>query len=144
MPSQATLAASRSRNTSISTNDDKSDWQCWLVDESIRRTVITTFMLKRVYNDLKLGYDSPTNLRIYITTQAALWGAQSDIGWRRAREGQEPLEIRVTQWEEAIAETKPMDLEELGILIMAMLWGLDATRTWLGQDLTVQYNLETA
>ncbi|KAH8883168.1 hypothetical protein GQ53DRAFT_753069 [Thozetella sp. PMI_491] len=141
---QATLAAPGSTGTSIVTIDCESDWQSWLVDESIRRTVITTLILKGVYSFLKFGYDCPTERRVYFTAQAALWGAQSDIGWRRAQEEKERLEIPVTHWEEAIAKAKPMDLEELGVLIMTMLWGPEATRTWLGQDFTIKHGLETA
>ncbi|KAF2794219.1 hypothetical protein K505DRAFT_324909 [Melanomma pulvis-pyrius CBS 109.77] len=140
---QATLAASGLTDTSIVAIDCRSDWQSWLLDESTRRTVITAFMLKGVYSFLKLGYDSPTELRVYFTAQAALWGAQSDVGWRRAQEERERLEIRVTHWEEAMAKAKPIDLEELGVLIMTMLWGLQTTRTWLGREFTVKYGLET-
>lgn len=140
----ATLAAPGSTDTSIVTIGCKSDWQSWLVDESIRRTVITTFMLKGVYSFLKLGCDSPTDLRVCFTAQAALWDAQSAIGWCRAQEETERLEIWVTRWDEAITKATPMDLEELGVLIMTMLWGPEATRTWLGEDVTVQYGLETA
>ncbi|APA12007.1 hypothetical protein SS1G_05579 [Sclerotinia sclerotiorum 1980 UF-70] len=139
-----TLAAPDSTDTSVVTIGRKSDWQSWLLDESIRRTVITTFMLKGVYSFLKLGYDSPTDLHICFTAQAALWNAQSAIGWRRAQEETERLEIWVTRWDEAIAKAKPMDLEELGVLIMTMLWGPEATRTWLGEDVTLKYGLEMA
>jgi hypothetical protein len=140
----AALAAPGSTDVSIVTVGCKSDWPSWLIDESIRRTVITTFMLKGVYSFLKLGYDSPTDLRVCFTAQAALWDAQSAIGWGRALEDTERLEIWVTRWDEAIAKAKPMDLEELGVLIMTMLWGPEATRTWLGEDVAVKYGLETA
>ena len=140
----ASLAAPGSTDTSVVTIGRRSDWQSWLVDESIRRSVITTFMLKGVYSFLKLGYDSPTDLRVCFTAQAALWGAQSATGWCRAQEETGRFEILVTHWDEAIAKAKPMDLEELGVLIMTMLWGPEATRTWLGEDFAVKFGLETA
>ncbi|KAH6719549.1 hypothetical protein BKA61DRAFT_630122 [Leptodontidium sp. MPI-SDFR-AT-0119] len=100
-------------DTSIVKQGCKSDWQSWLVDESTRRTIITTFMLKGVYSFLKLGYDSPTDLRVCFTAQAALWDAQSSIGWCGAQEETERLELWVTRWDEAIAKTILKDLEEL-------------------------------
>jgi hypothetical protein len=139
----ARLAASGLTDTSDITIDRGSEWQSWLVDESIRRTVITAFMLKGVYSFLKLGHDTPVEIRVYFTAQAALWGAQSDVGWRRAQEEKERLEIWVTHWEEAMTKTTPADLEELGVLVMAMLWGLDTTRIWLGSDFSVKYDLNT-
>ncbi|TGO65679.1 hypothetical protein BOTNAR_0075g00290 [Botryotinia narcissicola] len=138
------LATLGSTGADIVTTGCKSDWHSWLVDESIRRTVITTFMLKGVYSFLKLGYDSPTNLNVCFTAQAALWNAQSAIGWCRAQDKTERHEIWVTRWDETIAKTKPVDLEELGVLIMTMLWGPEATRIWLGEDITLEFELERA
>ncbi|ATZ50136.1 hypothetical protein BCIN_05g05140 [Botrytis cinerea B05.10] len=138
------MAAPGSIDTSIVTVDRRSDWQSWLVNESIRRTVITAFMLKGVYSFLKLGYDSPVDLDMCFTAQAALWNAQSAIDWCRAREETEQLEIWVKHWDEAIAKAKPVDLEEFGVLIMTMIWGREATRKWLGDDITLKYGLEMA
>lgn len=121
----------------------ESDWPSWLLHESIRRTVITTYMLHGVYNFLRLGYDTPAELRVYFTAQSALWGAQTEVGWHRAQEETERLEVQVTDWEEMIAQARPSDLEELGVLIMIMLWGLEATRKWLGRDFSVKHGLET-
>jgi hypothetical protein len=118
------------------------NWQRWLIEESSRRTVITAFMLKGVYDFLKLGYDNAPNLQMSFTAQSALWNAQSEIGWRRAHSEREQLEVQVTYWDEVIAKAKPSDLEELGVLIMVMLWGIDATKKWLGQSNISRYGLE--
>ncbi|KAJ6150130.1 transcription factor gsfR2 [Penicillium samsonianum] len=120
------------------------DWQRWLIEESCRRTVITAFMLKGVYEFLKLGYDTVPDLRMSFTAQAALWNSQSEISWRKAYSERERLEVRVTHWDEAIAKAKPGDLEELGVLIMAMLKGIEATGEWLGHTHFIRYGLEGA
>lgn len=119
-------------------------WRCWLIEESIRRTVITAFMLKGVYSYLKLGYDTAPDLRMSFTAQAALWNSQSEISWQRARGERDWLEVRVTHWDEAIAKAKPDDLEELGVLIMVMLKGREATGKWLGHTHNLRYGLEGA
>lgn len=141
---QTALVSQTPATTTIAAIDCESDWQSWLVDESVRRTVITTFMLQGVYNFLKCGQDSPPELSFTFTAQAALWSAQSNIAWRKAQEERERLVIQVTRWDEGVAKAKPMDLEELGILVMTMIWGPEATRTWLGKDFTVKYGLDTA
>ncbi|KAF5868369.1 putative transcription factor cys6 protein [Botrytis fragariae] len=130
-----------STEMSIVTTGSDSNWNSWLVNESIRRTVIATFMLNGVYNFLKLGYYVPTKSHQCFTAQAALWGAQSAHDWTRAREETARLEIWVTRWDEKIANVKPADLEEFGVLVMTMLWGLEATQTWLG-NLHVKYGFE--
>ncbi|CAI7636697.1 unnamed protein product [Penicillium palitans] len=103
------------------------DWQHWLIEESSRRTVITAFMLKGVYEFLKLGYDTVPDLRMSFTAQAALWNSLSEISWRKAYSERERPEVRVTHWDEGIAKAKPDDLEELGVLIMAM-YGLEEAK----------------
>lgn len=121
------------------------DWRRWLIEESSRRTVITAFMLKGVYGFLKLGCDTPPDdLQMSFTAQAALWNSQLEISWRRAYSERDPLEVQVTYWDEAMAKAKPDDLEELGVLIMTMLKGTEATRKWVGHSHAIRYGLEAA
>lgn len=60
-------------------------WQRWLVEESSQRAVIAAFMLKGVYNFLKLGYDENPNQELSFTAQVALWDAQSEFAWWMAQ-----------------------------------------------------------
>ncbi|KAH8627197.1 hypothetical protein IG631_16965 [Alternaria alternata] len=125
--------------------DSADDWQFWLTTESIRRTIITTYILSGIYNFLKLGYDGPTpDLRLSFTAQTALWGAQSESGWRWAREDAsvENLEIRIERWDEAVTKAKPEDLEEMGVCVMVMLWGVESARGWLGREFVGQFGLD--
>ncbi|KAJ5105268.1 hypothetical protein NUU61_002615 [Penicillium alfredii] len=62
----------------VEKNNDR--WQNWLLDESVRRTVITCYTLQGMYSYLKNGWDNSHNefkcLSFY--TQKALWDASSD------------------------------------------------------------------
>ncbi|KAF7588658.1 hypothetical protein BBP40_005409 [Aspergillus hancockii] len=120
------------------------EWRDWIIEESSRRTVIIAFMLKGIYDFLKLGYDTVPDLRMSFTAQTALWNSQSEFGWRKSQSEREPLEAWVSYWDEAIAKAKPGDLEELGVLIMAMLQGIEATREWLGHSYSVRHGLAEA
>lgn len=117
------------------------EWRHWIIEESSRRTVIIAFMLKGIYNFLKLGYDTEQDLRISFTAQAALWNSQSEFNWRKSQSEREPLEVWVPYWDETIAKAKPGDFEELGVLTMAMLKGIEATREWLGHSYAVRHGL---
>lgn len=130
--------------TQVTDASFESPWVSWLDDESIRRTVIVTHMLSGIYNFLKTGFDKPVDVRVYFTAQAALWDAQSDVSWSIAYAEKERLEMKVTQWEEEVTKAKPADLEELAVLIMAMLWGLHSTQMWLGRELFGSYSSEIA
>jgi len=41
-----------------------------------------------------------------------------------------------------MGRARPEDLEELGVLLMAMLKGVDATREWLGEGFAARYGVE--
>jgi hypothetical protein len=71
-------------------------------------------------------------MSLRITLQAAMWDAQSEIGWRKAGEQKERLGFNVTKWEEGMKRAGPGDMEELGVLIMVMLWGQEKAGVWLG------------
>lgn len=117
------------------------DWHVWLFSESVRRTVVTTFLLRGVYNYLKTGVDSPTVVGVYFTAQQGLWNAQSEAGWARARDESLELQVLVNAWDEVMMLASPDDLEELGVLIMSMLWGLRTTQNWLGYEHSIRYGL---
>lgn len=125
-------------------SSDSHVWQFWLFSESIRRTVVTTFLLQGVYNYLKTGTDRPTVVGVYFTVQEWLWSAQSEAGWTRAKTQRLELQVLVSEWDGVMALASPSDLEELGVLVMSMLWGLKATQNWLGYDASVRFGLENA
>jgi hypothetical protein len=118
------------------------EWLTWLFSESIRRTVVTAFMLQGVYNYHRTGDSTPTVIGVYFTAQAALWDAQSETSWCRARDERLELQVLIHSWDNMMALASPNDLEELGVLVMSMLWGLRSTQHWLGYDHSVKYGLD--
>lgn len=137
-------AISMPRHPVSTFSNDSNEWQLWLFSESIRRTVVTTFLLQGVYNYLKTGTDRPSVVGVYFTMQEGLWNAQSEAGWTRAKTQKLELQVLVSDWDEVMALASPSDLEELGVLVMSMLWGLKGTQNWLGYDVSVRFGLETA
>ncbi|OAL54668.1 hypothetical protein IQ07DRAFT_665001 [Pyrenochaeta sp. DS3sAY3a] len=119
------------------------DWHAWLLSESMRRTVVTTFLLRGVYNYLRTGNDSPTAMDLHFTVQESLWNSQSELRWNRARNEKIELQALVNAWDEVMVLASPTDLEELGVLVMSMLWGLRATQNWLGHEFSLKYNLDS-
>lgn len=118
------------------------EWLNWLLEESIRRTVFMAIILKECYGYLKFGYDKVSVKGLGITAQAALWDAQSEFGWRTAYCERSRLEMRLVHWEDDLATAKPDDLEELGVLTMAVHRGLESTAEWLGKIHVARFGLE--
>jgi hypothetical protein len=119
-----------------------SNWLHWLFEESVRRTVFTVTMVKALYDFLKHGFDEVSEDRLCFTAQAALWNAQSEYSWRTAWHKHERLEVRSSNWTHDIEKATPNDLEELGVLTMVSIWGLESSVEWLGQDRVAEYGLQ--
>ncbi|KAJ8115992.1 hypothetical protein OPT61_g2487 [Boeremia exigua] len=117
------------------------DWHIWLLSESLRRTVVTAFMLRGVYQYLKSGTHCPTVVGVYFTAQEGLWNAQSELGWNRVRNEKVELQVLVNACDELMALASPTELEELGVLVTSTIWGLDATKEWLGYACSVKHGL---
>jgi hypothetical protein len=78
-------------------------------------------MLKGVYDFLKTGVDAGPIFQVSFTAEAALWRAQSETGWYSTLVEKKHFEVQVSHWDAAITTAVPIDVEELGVLVMAML-----------------------
>ena len=121
-----------------------SHWNDWIFEESCRRTVLTSYMLQGIYSFLKFGWDnvSPKVAMLSFTAQAALWNAPSEFHWRDSSKDKNAFPITICQWDTAMEGVKPTDLESLGIMMMALIKGMDITCEWLGRDSLAPWGLE--
>ena len=121
-----------------------SSWQDWILSESIRRTVLTSYMLQGVYSFLKLGHDKVYGKvnKLSFTAQSALWNAPSEFYWREALKNRDHLEVTIGQCGDAINSAQPTDFEELGVMILASYKGMDITSERLGKEHLARYGLE--
>ena len=79
-------------------------------------------MLKGVYDFLKTGVDTGQGFQVSFTAQVALWHARSETDWCSVPVEKEHFEIQVAHWDAAIIFAAPDDMEELGVLVMAIFW----------------------
>ena len=121
-----------------------SSWQDWIVSESVRRTVLTCYMLQGVYSFLKLGYDKLSGKvdQLAFTAQSTLWNAPSEFHWREALRSRNPLEVTMGQWDDVMDSAQPTDFEEFGVMIMAAYKGMDIVSERLGKEHLPRYGLE--
>ena len=111
-------------------------WNDWIFHESCRRTILIAYMLHGVYSFLKVGWDNVSGKvdRLSFTAQHGLWNAPSEYHWKTVSKETKHLQVTINQWDIAMEDATPDDLEELGILILACLKGLDITRGWVGKQ----------
>ncbi len=118
-------------------NADKSpSWKDWIYQESCRRTILTSYMLQGVYSFLKFGYDNVSCKvnNLSFIAQAALWNASSEYHWREVCKEKQHFQVTIREWDTAMNGIMPNDLDELGIVVLTGLKGLDITRQWLGRE----------
>ncbi|KAF4333431.1 RAS small monomeric GTPase [Fusarium beomiforme] len=120
-------------------------WETWSFDESVRRTVITGHCLHGLYSFLKNGWDDAHHEFPVLSFfgQRALWCATSRFEWESAVAKSHALPIRFAHWDSDVATAKPEDMEELGIIMMALTKGVDECCHWVGENLLLKFGLKT-
>jgi hypothetical protein len=109
-------------------------WIGWLVDESVRRTVLTAYALLGTYTALKYGYQRTWGRmrNMGFTAQKALWEAGSAFAWWKLNADKKPLKAQVGTWDADMEDAEPSDIEEMGLLFLVSIKGQDYASRWLG------------
>ncbi|KAH7128875.1 hypothetical protein EDB81DRAFT_906556 [Dactylonectria macrodidyma] len=107
---------------------DLSGWRDWVQTESIRRTVVFAELLDGVYTFLRFGWDraGARMAKLSFTGQVVLWEARSAAQWHQAMTQRPRFEVNISSFHDDIEAASPEDLDELGIIIRATYYGIDA------------------
>ncbi|KAH8698787.1 hypothetical protein BGW36DRAFT_376733 [Talaromyces proteolyticus] len=118
-------------------------WETWIFAESLRRTVICSYALQGLYCFLKNGWDDShhefQDLSFYA--QKALWEAPSMYYWKSALEEKSPLPVHFCNWDSDITDAKPSDIEDLGMMMMVLMKGVDHCSEWAGSQNLEKFGL---
>lgn len=140
--SQITIP-SRTENIISSTDPKSYAWRTWVLAESLRRTILVSFLLQGLYCYLKHGWNKVhfeiKNLSFY--GQQALWNAHSEYSWKLALSECSPLFLHLNTWDADMQNAKPSDMDDLGVLMMTVTNGVDGTRGWLGEGYRERFGL---
>jgi hypothetical protein len=117
----------------VSVNDP---WRSWIFAESLRRTLIVSFSVQGLYSFLKNGSDDShhdfEDMSFYA--QRALWEAPSEHYWRVALKEKPTLPLAFPDWDRGIADAKPSDIENIGMMMMVLIKGVDYCQEWAGEQ----------
>ncbi|KAJ5917672.1 hypothetical protein N7466_011226 [Penicillium verhagenii] len=118
-------------------------WRAWVSDECIRRTLIVGFSIEGLYSFLKHGWDASHHdfVDLCFYAQRALWTAPSEYFWLAALQDHLLLPVWFRTWEHDIDQAQPGDMEELGMIMMGFIKGIDYCRHWLGKDALQKFGL---
>jgi hypothetical protein len=127
----------------IHTESAHDAWWAWVFDECVRRTLIVGFSIEGLYSFLKNGWDASHHdfAELGFYAQRALWTAPSEYFWLAALQEHLLLPVWFRTWESDTAQAQPSDMEELGMIMMGFIKGVDYCRHWLGKEALHEFGL---
>lgn len=132
------LASSSTGPAAFTMSDDlASGWQRWLFSESVRRTIITSFMVRGIYAMAKQGYCrlGPVVTDMSFTSNSRLWVAKTPERWRRAVSETDPGWINRMNFSEMLSRADANDVDEFGVMMAVTYRGKEAVEDWMARDL---------
>ncbi|QYS97836.1 Zn(2)-C6 fungal-type domain-containing protein [Trichoderma simmonsii] len=112
--------------------DFESSWSGWIIAESVRRTLVTAYMLRGVYSLLKNGYCtlSPLVSQMSFTAQSSLWDARTESDWNRRRRNGKTYFVSCMDFSDIILSGTQDDLDDLGMMMLVTYRGYDSVMAW--------------
>lgn len=109
-------------------------WKCWILEESTRRTIFTSFFFSRIYEALretpnmtcdgKLGLDHSWYLSSY------LWHAQNAFDFAVAWAERPHFVVENLDFSWALKIAQPADVDLFGKMLLVTLVGIDDAKAW--------------
>lgn len=121
-------------------------WNEWLYAESLRRTVVVGFTLQGLYCFLKNGWDDSHHEfdQLSFYGQRALWLATSKFHWQAAIDNKNALPVRFSSWDTDVTNASHDDFDDLGVIMMALIKGVDHCCQWVGIQSLESFGLQQA
>jgi hypothetical protein len=136
-------SADSSDPTSSASSLVTDSWRNWVFAESLRRTVIVSYTVQGLYSFLKNGWEREYRelAKSSFYAQKALWVAPSEYYWQTALKEHYALPIQFRSWDLDMTDAKPSDMEDLGILLMVLMKGVDYCSQWVGPENLEKFGL---
>ena len=119
--------------------DITAGWPVWIRQETTRRAILFSELVDGCYTFLKTGRDDsePRIAPLSFYAQTALWEARSSVEWRTTCARLPSLQVTVNSIGSDLASCGPHDLDDLGIIIKALTFGLERLEEWTNGDVDV-------
>lgn len=115
------------------TTSSSTFWRSWILQESVRRTVITCFFFLSAYHTLKENLkfcDQHMPPPSIWTGSAQLWNAASVNDFTAAWNKNHPIVVRNLDLDELISRAAPDDLDEFSKMLLVAFMGIEDARAW--------------
>lgn len=114
-----------------------SSWQRWLFNETLRRTIITSYMIRGIYTMARQGYSHLGSVvtDMSFTSNSRLWAATTAGRWKRARETADPGWISHMDFSQMLDVADPHNVDEFAVMMAVTYRGKDAVEEWMSRGL---------
>ncbi|RSL51835.1 hypothetical protein CEP53_008297 [Fusarium sp. AF-6] len=112
----------------------KTFWMDWILQESLRRTLLFTFYFMQIYR-IMAGYrglqcDGRMGLCHSWTLSAHLWNARSPLAFAEAWTNKKHLVVTDALFGKVLQEAMAHDIDVLGRIFISSLLGVDEAEGW--------------
>lgn len=112
----------------------KTFWQDWILQESMRRTLLFTFYFLQVYRVLAghrpLHCDGRLGMCHSWTLSAHLWGAASPVAFADVWENKKHFVVTNAVFKEVLSDARADDVDRYGRILISSLMGTDDAQAW--------------
>ena len=115
----------------------ESSWKQWLFNETIRRTLITSYMVRGIYAMARQGHSHLGSVvtDMSFTSCSRLWAATTPGRWKRARETTDPGWISHMDFDQMLSSADPRNVDEFAVMMAVTYRGKDAVEDWMARGL---------
>jgi hypothetical protein len=120
------------------------DWFSWVFEESVRRVTVVSIMIQQNYSFLKrtvIEHCTHSD-NICYTAQNALWTAPSEYHWSVVSTEKQHHQVSPSCWDLVVTRMRAEECDDISVILMALMGGLDSTAQWLGKENLVKYGLD--
>ncbi|KAF2813274.1 uncharacterized protein BDZ99DRAFT_460543 [Mytilinidion resinicola] len=116
-------------------NSIEEEWRDWALQESVRRTWLTSSITACVYLTMKQGWSGcPGGVK--FNAQRALWEAESSWQWARPFKDTQKANLWIDTWDIAslMERCGAEEVDAFGRLILVISIGLEKAEAWTGVE----------
>jgi hypothetical protein len=126
-------STSHSHSGGASREEIAAAWRQWLMNESIRRVIILSYVMRGIYAMAKQGYCKlgPAVGDMSFTASRKLWKVTTCDRWNRSREQEAPWWVSRMDFTGLLALADPSDIDEFAVLMMVTYRGRDVVEDWM-------------
>jgi hypothetical protein len=137
------MVSNTTSSVRVPTPANPKDWRQWIFEESVRRVTMVSIMIQQSYASMKHTSVPCTHTdEVWYTVQNFLWEAPSEYHWGVIWTEEPRYEACASRWDCLETHLKGDTCDDIFVILMVLMRGLDSTAQWLGKENLVRFGLD--